>query len=434
MKRLEKFRKLPKHSSHINEIIGKKPSWLIRMGISGMLCLLLALLFVAWWVKYPDIIKATVYISTPNPPIDVVCPTSAKIEKIFFYNEEVTKGSPLILLKSTSNYSEVQSLKGFLQNLAKNSLLENTIVIPKDFSNLGILQDGYNQLASILEELNEHIEYRPYKKRIAFLEKMIVSNRQSLESLEKRFLLDMEDQKIVTNDKKRSDTLFSKGVISERDFEIAQQQVLQKEIQMENNRTRLIDKKTAIISLQKQLAELKIQQDHFNYEIRDKIKTISKMLSAQIEEWTSSFVVVAPIKGTISVFNELNKGDYLSAGSYLLTILPIENQELFAFGSFSVAKAGKLKENNKAVIKLHAYPYREYGAIDGFVEKISDFPIEGMYSVKIRLPNKLETGYDKKIDFKQRLSGDAELITENRSLLSRIFSNFKYFIEERVQK
>ena len=257
MKRLEKFRKLPKHSSHINEIIGKKPSWLIRMGISGMLCLLLALLFVAWWVKYPDIIKATVYISTPNPPIDVVCPTSAKIEKIFFYNEEVTKGSPLILLKSTSNYSEVQSLKGFLQNLAKNSLLENTIVIPKDFSNLGILQDGYNQLASILEELNEHIEYRPYKKRIAFLEKMIVSNRQSLESLEKRFLLDMEDQKIVTNDKKRSDTLFSKGVISERDFEIAQQQVLQKEIQMENNRTRLIDKKNGHNKSSKAIGRIK---------------------------------------------------------------------------------------------------------------------------------------------------------------------------------
>lgn len=422
------------NSTYTDEIIGKKPSWLIRMGISGMLFLLLSLLFVAWWVKYPDIIKATVYISTPNPPIDVVCPTSAKIEKIFFYNEEVTKGSPLILLKSTSNYSEVQSLKGFLQHLAKDSLLENTIVISRGFSNLGILQDGYNQLASFMKEHNEHVERKPYKKRIAFLEKMIASNRKSLESLEKRFLLDFEDQKIVTNDKKRSDTLFSKGVISERDFEIAQQRVLQKEIQMESNRARLIDKKTAIISLQKQLEELKIQQDRFNYEIRDKIKTISKMLSVQIEEWTSSFVVVAPIKGTISVFKELNKGDYLSAGSYLLTMLPVENQELFAFGSFSVAKAGKLKEHNKAIIKLHSYPYREYGAIDGFVEKISDFPIDGMYSVKICLPNKLETGYDKKIDFKQRLSGDAELITENRSLLSRIFSNFKYFIEERVEK
>jgi hypothetical protein len=57
-----------------------------------------------------------------------------------------------------------------------------------------------------------------------------------------------------------------------------------------------------------------------------------------------------------------------------------------------------------------------------------------MYSVKIRLPNKLETGYDKKIIFKQRLSGDAELITENRSLLSRIFSNFKYFIEKNVKE
>jgi HlyD family secretion protein len=114
--------------------------------------------------------------------------------------------------------------------------------------------------------------------------------------------------------------------------------------------------------------------------------------------------------------------------------LPSENQELFGYGSFSVAKAGKLKVNNKVIIKLHAYPYREYGSIDGVVDKISDFPIEGMYAVKIRLPKKLKTGYDKKIIFKQRLSGDAELITENRSLLSRVFSNFKYFIEENVVK
>lgn len=170
----------------------------------------------------------------------------------------------------------------------------------------------------------------------------------------------------------------------------------------------MIDKSTAIVHLQKQLAELKIQQDRFNREIRDNIRSFTKTLHAQIEEWKGNYLILAPINGTVSLFKELNKGDYLSAGSYLLTMLPLGNQELFAYGNFSVAKAGKLKENNKVIIKLHAFPYREYGAVDGLIEKISDFPIKEMYSVKIRLPNKLETGYDKKIIFKQRLSGDAE--------------------------
>ena len=423
-------------SIYVEEIVGKKPNWLIRLGISGMLLLLLALLFVAWWVKYPDVIKAAVYISTSNPPIDLVCPSNAQIEKIFTKDSKnkIIKGSPLILLKSTSDYSEIQNLRDFLIDLEKDSLNENYITIPKNFIKLGVLQNTYNQLTSYLKEYNEHIKHHTYKKRIVFLEKIIDNNTQSLQSTRAGFLLELKDQRIKAKDKVRSDSLFAKGVISQRDHEIAQQRFLQKEIQVEGIRTILIDKRTAIVNLQKQLAELKIQQDRFNREIRDNIRNVTKTLNAQIEEWISNYLVLAPINGTISIFKELNKGDYLTVGSYLLTMLPLGNQELFAYGNFSVAKAGKLKEKNKAIIKLHAFPYREYGSIDGYIEKISDFPIKEMYAVKIRLPNKLETGYDKKIIFKQRLSGDAELITENRSLLSRIFSNFKYFIDKNVNE
>ena len=321
-----------------------------------------------------------------------------------------------------------------MTDLEKDSLLENSIAIYKNFSKLGVLQTRYNQLVVFLKEYNEHLEHNSYEKRISFLEKIILNSTQSLQSAKKRFLLELQDQKIMERDKKRSDSLFFKGVISEREYDVARQKILQKEMQIEGNRANLIDKSTSIVNLEKQLAELKIQQDHFNHEIRDNIKNTIKTLNVKIEQWATNFVISAPINGTISIFKELNKGDYLTAGSYLLTMLPTENQELFAYGSFSVAKAGKLKENNKAIIKLHSYPYREYGSIDGFIENISDFPIKEMYSVKIRLPNKLETGYDKKITFKQRLSGDAELITENRSLLSRIFSNFKYFIDKNVNE
>ena len=427
---------MPQISAHIEEIIEKKPNWLIRLGISGMLLLLLTLLFVAWWVKYPDVIKAAVYISTPKAPIDLVCPSNAQIEKIFTKDAErkIAKGNPLILLKSTSDYGEIQKLQLYLGALEKDSLTENHSIIRSNFIKLGVLQKVYNQLTSYVNEYNEHIKSHTYQQRIVFLQRIIGNNTQSLQSTRAGFLLELKDQNIMEKDKIRSDSLFAKGVISQRDHEIAQQRFLQKEIKVESIRTILIDKSTAIVNLQKQLTELKIQQDRFNREIRDNIRSFTKTLHAQIEEWKGNYLILAPINGTVSIFKELNKGDYLSAGSYLLTMLPLGNQELFAYGNFSVAKAGKLKENNKVIIKLHSFPYREYGSIDGFIEKISDFPIKEMYSVKIRLPNKLETGYDKKIIFKQRLSGDAELITENRSLLSRIFSNFKYFIEKNVKE
>jgi hypothetical protein len=399
-----------------------------------MLLMLFTLLFVAWLVKYPDVINATVSISTPKPPIDLVCPINAQIEEVFILREEnkVQKGSPLALLKSTVSYKEVKKLKVFLGELSKDSLVDTPITNATNFSKLGVLQSTYNQLVTFLEEYNEYIETIPYKKRITFLEKIVENHKKSLNSFEKRFLLEIQDQKLVAKNKKRSKTLFFKGVISEKNYEIEKQRFLQKEIQIEGYRAGLIDQKTNIINLQKQLVELQIQKDRFNREIRDNIHKTVKILYTQIQEWTNNYVISAPINGIVSVFKEFNKGDYLTAGSYVMTILPVGEQELFAYGSFSVAKAGKLEVNNKAIIKLHSFPYREYGSIDGFIEKISDFPVNGMYSVKIRLPNKLKTGYDKRIIFKQRLVGEAELITENRSLLSRVFSNFKYFVDQRI--
>lgn len=225
-----------------------------------MLLMLLTLLFVAWLVKYPDIIKATVIISTPKPPIDLVSPANAQIEKVFISSKEnkIEKGSPLVLLKSTSSYKEVQKLKGFLEELKKDSLLEKTIIISTNFSKLGALQNTYNQLATFLEEYNELMLHTPYKKRITFFKKIIINNKKSLKSAEKRFLLELQDQKMVAKSKKRAEILFSKGVIAEIEYEVEKQKLLQKEIQLEGNRANLIDLKTNIVNLQKQLVELQI--------------------------------------------------------------------------------------------------------------------------------------------------------------------------------
>ena len=428
--------KVPQHSTHIDDIIGKKPNWLIRFGISGILLMLLTLLFVSWLVKYPDVIKAEVFISTPNPPIDLVCPINAQIEKIFEYSADsiVKKDSPLILLKNSASYHEIKKLKDYLNVLSKDSLLNSPIISSKNFHRLGDLQSTYNQLSTYLEEFNEHLKHTPFKNQILFLEKIISNNKESLQISERRFLIELQDHKIVIKAENRADILFNKGVIAQVEYELEKQKLLRKEIQLESYRAGLIDQKTIIVNLQKQLAELIIQKDHFYHEIRRNIKNITKLLNSQIEVWVNNFVISSPINGAISVFKEFNTGDFLTAGSYVLTILPLEDQELFAYGSFSVEKAGKLQVNNKTIIKLHSFPYREYGSIDGYIDKISDFPIKNMYSVKIRLPSKLKTGFDKKITFKQRLSGQAELITENRSLLSRIFSNFKYFVEMRIKE
>lgn len=427
---MENFNLVTKSSPYIKDIVGKKPNWLIRYGIGGILLMLITLLFVSWLVKYPDVIKAEIYISTPKPPIDIICPTSAQIIKIFKYNDDeiVMKGNHLILLKSTTNFEEVKTLEKILDCLGNDDVFEKAIQINSKLSKLGKLQIAYNNLTVYTREFNEYIEQKPHEKQIRFIKNQIHTSNMSLNSSKKLLQLEIEDFKIEEKSIERTKLLYSKGVITEVEFEIKKQKHIQKQIQLEKYRVDIISKKEIISTLQKQLVETEIRKEHFEHELKDNIENLRRMLINQIDNWKNSYLITSPIEGTISVFKEFNEGDFITSGNYILTILPVESQELFAYGNFNVEKAGKLSIGNKAIVKLDAYPYRDYGSINGQIVEISDFPIEGKYSVKIKLPQGLDTGFKKNIPFKQRLTGIAELISEDRSLLSRLFYNFKHLM------
>jgi hypothetical protein len=251
---------LPQVSTHIEEIIGKKPSWLIRFGISGMLLMLLTLLFVSWLVKYPDVIQASISISTPNPPVDLLSPANAQIEEIFINKNvfDVKKGNPLILLKSTVSYAEVQSLKLFL-----NEISVDTILTAPDYSSLGLLQNSYNQLTSLIKDYNGNLTNKPYEKRINFLKKIGASSKQSLKSSNKRFSYEIKEEQMVVRHIQRTRNLFVKGVIAEQEYDIERKRFYQKEMQIENSRLGLINQKTTIIDIEKQLAELDRANSYF---------------------------------------------------------------------------------------------------------------------------------------------------------------------------
>ena len=115
------------------------------------------------------------------------------------------------------------------------------------------MQSTYNQLSTYLEEFNEHLKHTPFKSQILFLEKIISNNKESLQISERRFLIELQDHKIVIKAENRADILFNKGVIAEVEYELEQQKLLRKEIQLESYRSGLIDQKTTIVNLQKQL-------------------------------------------------------------------------------------------------------------------------------------------------------------------------------------
>ena len=86
---------------------------------------------------------------------------------------------------------------------------------------------------------------------------------------------------------------------------------------------------------------------------------------------------------------------------------------------------GKLSIGQNVNIKLDNYPYTENGMLQGNVINISVVPNKDTYAVDIDLKNGLKTSYNKTLIYKEQMKGSADIITENISVMDRIFFNFK---------
>ena len=72
-------------------------------------------------------------------------------------------------------------------------------------------------------------------------------------------------------------------------------------------------------------------------------------------------------------------------------------------------------------IRLDGFPYQEFGSIPATVKDISNVPQGVTYQIELEVPGTLVTTYNKTIPFRQEMQGTANIITEDRRILERIF-------------
>jgi multidrug efflux pump subunit AcrA (membrane-fusion protein) len=84
---------------------------------------------------------------------------------------------------------------------------------------------------------------------------------------------------------------------------------------------------------------------------------------------------------------------------------------------------GKVKEGQDVIIRLNAFPYQEYGVIKGKISYLSNQTIaDSIYIAKVKFENEGKTNYNKQLHLKNGFLAEAEIVTQKRSLLSKLFS------------
>jgi multidrug resistance efflux pump len=417
-------------SEEVQEILSKVPHWMIRWGNVLFLGIILMVLILTWFVKYPDIISSEAIITTQIPPQKEFAKVTGSIDTLFVAdNEVVLKQQPLAILENTAKHQDVFLLKSIIDTLKINNKAFNFPIDDLPVLFLGDIDSDY----ALFE--NSYIQYKLNKELKPFSNEA-VANRYSVSELKRR-LANLKAQKELNaselsfkeKDLKRNETLFGKGVISAMEYENKQLEYLQAERNYKNMTTSISQINESISRASSTLKGTQINSTKEEMVLFKNVIQSYNQLKKSIKDWEMRYLLQSGINGKVVFLNFWTENQNVNQGDLVFTIIPSENADFIAKLKTPVQNSGKIKVGQKVNIKLESFPDTEFGTLQGKVKNISLIPdAEGFYYIDVSLPSILITSYNKEIEFKQEMRGVAEIVTEDLRLIERFFYQFKELV------
>ena len=417
-------------SEEVQEVLDAPPGWLVRWGISVFFLLLLMLLAIAYLVRYPDVVTGEVMLTTQHPPVKVVANSSGKLTKLHHI-----EGEPLHAQEVIAEVENPITTSGiaYLETLADQvaSFLDNPRV-PVSFSDssyvFGSIQGEYNTLKKRCIDYHrwatDPYPWRQIKKLTAKIEQydqlVDVTHRQT--QLAQGELAHAEE-------KYRTDqTLFAEGVLAKLQFYREETAFRQQQQEVENYKKLATQNRITLIDLEKQLLDLRHEQAEQERNFRADIALNLHAIRNQIDTWQTSYLITAPVAGTLSYLQPLSDQQFVQTGDLLFAVVP-DHETYLGIATVPAEGFGKVAVGQSVRMKFSNFPFQEYGQVPGTVRAIALLADENTYRVEITLPHGLTTSYNQPLDFTPEMMGTAEIITEDLSLLERMFYSFRSLLD-----
>ncbi|MBV9988322.1 MAG: HlyD family efflux transporter periplasmic adaptor subunit, partial [Chitinophagaceae bacterium] len=141
---------------------------------------------------------------------------------------------------------------------------------------------------------------------------------------------------------------------------------------------------------------------------------------SQIAEWKKRYLIVAPISGQISFVLPVQTNSYFIGGKLLGYINPLSG-EYYAETYLPQRNFGKVRVGQRAQIRLDAYPYAEYGYVNGSLDYIASFATDSGFLARIKLPAGLVTSQQRQLHFRNGLFAESRIITKDLRLVDRFY-------------
>jgi HlyD family secretion protein len=424
-------------SEEFQEILGSVPPWILRWGITVLAIVIVILLIGSAVIQYPDIVPAKIVLTGSVPPAAIAARASGKLKELYVNdNQEVKAGDYLAVIDNPANTQDIQELKTSLENPDTQA----TATLPLAFRRggrgvrLGTLQSLYSTVYTTLTDYQKYQKTHYYPQKIEMIETRIKQYEEQYEILLRQQKIANEQFALTQKQYQKDSMMLIKGGISGKELDNSKSTYLQGLSSQESMTASLKNMQMQIASLQESLFDMNYQNNEKLTEFQSQLRTQTSQLKTEIQSWEMNYVLIAPIDGKITFTNYWIINQNVSGGTDVFTIVPTEEHKIIGKAALPTARSGKVKIGQKVNIRVENFPENEYGILRGTIQNISLVPTQSgevaYYSVEVALPDKLITTYQKELPYLPNMQGQADIVTDDISLLERFFLPLKKILTQ----
>jgi hypothetical protein len=421
-------------SEEFQEVLGAVPPWILRWGITLVAVIVLIILVGSSVFKYPDTISAPMALTGTTPAAVLIARTSGTIQELNVTDKQYVKnGDFLAVMENPANSNDIKILKQYIEQL--NQKIDTVInLLPKDLK-LGSIQSLYSNFHIVLFDYHEFKRLQYHTQKISFMKKRIIQYQYYYENMLGQKSIINEQLQLHQKQYQRDSLLNKHEVISSADLETTRERYLQAYLALENINSSIQSAEMQVTQMQENLLDTEYQYQDKKNQLETQLKTYIAQLFAEIQAWELNYALVTPIDGQVAFSTYWIKNQNVTAGEPVFTVVPKDEGQIIGKAQMPLSRSGKVKTGQKVNIRFTNFPDNEFGIVKGIVNNISIVPSKDQtgvdnYIVEIVLPNGLKTTYNRELPYLPEMQAQADIITEDISLLARFFMPIKKILTE----
>lgn len=260
-------------------------------------------------------------------------------------------------------------------------------------------------------------EVASLKQRVRQREIELQDARANIKNLKK-------SRTLILKEKKLTDPLFKKGLVSEVEYLQLEQKVIENKTELESLEKSLGSIRSKISEAKSMISEVEAKyQSTAQQELNETLAELKRLSSTQvaIEDRVKRALVRSPVNGTVKQLLVNTIGGVVKPGMDIIEIVP-DDDALLVEAKIKPSDIAFIYPGLKAVVKLTAYDYAIYGGLEGSVVHISADTIvdenqEHFYLVRIKTDKNFLGDEENRKDIIVGMTVIADIVTGKKTVM-----------------